>query len=97
MVRCGQMILSRGIYRILKSKGLDTKAALFYTVPLFGSYPIRKGNLHPFFRGMLTKYKEMENLTENSDKEIKEFFPPFSIKTLCDVGEIFERTAGKRY
>ena len=25
MVRCGQMILSRGIYRLLKSKGLDTK------------------------------------------------------------------------
>ena len=95
MVRCGQMILSRGIYRFLKSKGLNTKMALYYTVPLFGNYPIRKGNLHSFFQGMLTKFKEMANITENSDKEIKEFYPPFSIKTLCDVGEIFERTAGE--
>ncbi len=95
MVRCGQMILSRGIYRLLKSKGLFTKEALFYTVPLFGNYPIRTQNLHKYFQGMITKYKDMVNLDESSDKDIKEFYPPFSIKTLCDVGEIFERTAGE--
>ena len=95
MVRCGQMILSRGIYRILKSKKLDTKTSLYYTVPLFGNYPIKKEQLHPFFQGMITKYKEMNNINENSDKQIVEFYPPFSIKNLCDVGEIFERTAGE--
>ena len=95
MVRCGQMILSRGIYRILKSKKLDTKTALYYTVPLFGNYPIKKEQLHPFFQGMIKKYNEMENINENSDNQIEEFFPPFSIRTLCDVGELFERTAGE--
>ena len=92
MIRCGQMILSRGIYLMLKSKGLTTKNALSYTVPLFNEYPITKNKLHPFFHGMIEKYN---NLNKDDKMEIKEFFPPFSIKTLCDVGEIFERTAGE--
>ena len=95
MVRCGQMILSRAIYRLLKSKGLDTKMALYYTVPLFGNYPIREYNLHSYFQGMINKYKDLTNLRDSSDKEIKEFYPPFAIKTLCDVGELYERTAGE--
>ena len=92
MLRCGQMILSRGIYLSLKSKGLDTKNALYYTISLFYNYPIKKENLHPYFYGMLEKYK-----TNFMDKEsdITQFFPPFSLKTLCDVGEMYERTAGE--
>jgi cysteine protease ATG4 len=92
MIRCGQMILSRGIYLMLKSKGLTTKNALSYTAPLFNEYPITKNKLHPFFYGMIEKYNK---LNKNDKEEIKEFFPPFSIKTLCDIGEIFERTAGE--
>ena len=37
----------------------------------------------------------MEHINENSDNQIEDFFPPFSIRTLCDVGELFERTAGE--
>ena len=94
MIRCGQMILSRGIYLLLKSKGLTTKDALSYTVPLFNEYPIKKNQLHPYFHGMLDKYNEMKK-KENKEFLIKEFFPPFCIKTLCDVGEIMERSAGE--
>jgi hypothetical protein len=73
---------------------MDTKSAISYTVPLFGNYPITKDKLHYYFHGMLDKY---QNLMENKEdkKEIYEFYPPFSIKTLCDVGELFERTAGE--
>ena len=92
MIRCGQMILSRGIYLFLKSKGITTENALDYTVPLFNEYPITKDKLHPFFHGMLDKYIKSKNVDQI---KIKEFFPPFSIKTLCDIGEIFERTAGE--
>ena len=92
MVRCGQMILSRGIYRLLKATGMDTKSAIMYTIPLFSHYPITK--LHIYFQGMITKYKALKNLDDKKEK-IKNFFPPFSIKTLCDVGELFERTAGE--
>ena len=92
MIRCGQMILSRGIYLILKSRGMSTKDALLYTVPLFNEYPITKDKLHPFFHGMLDTYKKIKN---DNDIHIKEFFPPFCIKTLCDIGEIYERTAGE--
>ena len=92
MVRCGQMILSRGIYRLLKATGMDTKTAIMNTVPLFSHYPISR--VHPYFQGMLTKYKTLKNMNEKKEK-IKDFFPPFSIKTLCDVGELFERTAGE--
>ena len=92
MIRCGQMIFSHGIYLLLKSKGIDTQTALDVTVPLFNEYPIRKIRLHPFFHGMLEKYR---NIKKDESLHIKEFFPPFGIKTLCDVGEIFERTAGE--
>ena len=92
MVRCGQMILSRGIYRLLKATGMDTKSAIMYTIPLFSHYPITK--VHIYFQGMITKYKALKNLDDKKEK-IKNFFPPFSIKTLCDVGELFERTAGE--
>lgn len=92
MVRCGQMILSRGIYRLLKATGMDTKTAIMNTVPLFSHYPISR--VHPYFQGMVTKYKTLKNMNERKEK-IKDFFPPFSIKTLCDVGELFERTAGE--
>ena len=91
MIRCGQMILSRGIYRLLKKEKFSTKDALFYTVALFRNYPIKENNLHVYFNGMLKKYKS----TLPPDKTIKDFFPPFSIKTLCEVGELFERTAGE--
>ena len=94
MIRCGQMILSRGIYLLLKSKGLTTKDALSYTVPLFNEYPIKKNQLHPFFHGMIDKYNNIKS-KDNNEYKIKEFFPPFCIKTLCDVGEIMERTAGE--
>ena len=92
MIRCGQMILSRGIYLFLKSKSINTEQALEYTVPLFNEYPITIDKLHPFFNGMIDKYN---NINNNDKIKIKEFFPPFSIKTLCEVGEIFERTAGE--
>ena len=92
MIRCGQMIFSHGIYLLLKSKGIDTQTAIDVTVPLFNEYPIRKSRLHPFFHGMLEKYR---NIKKDESLHIKEFFPPFGIKTLCDVGEIFERTAGE--
>lgn len=91
MVRCGQMILSRGIYRLLKGANLDTRNALYYTCALFRNYPITEENLHKYFHGMLKKYKT----GMPPEKKIKEFYPPFSIKTLCEVGELFERTAGE--
>ena len=92
MIRCGQMILARGIYLLLKSKGLSTKNAISYTVPLFNEFPITKDKFHPFFYGMIDKYNDID---DDDKMKIKEFYPPFSIKTLCDIGEIFERTAGE--
>ena len=90
MIRCGQMILSRGIYRLLKKEKFYTKDALYYTVALFRNYPINQDNLHIYFQGMLKKYN-----SAFPSKKIKDFFPPFSIKTICEVGELFERTAGE--
>jgi hypothetical protein len=92
MIRCGQMILSRGIYLFLKSKGMSTEKSIEYTVPLFNEYPITNEKFHPFFHGMIDKYK---SITNNNNLKVKEFFPPFCIKTLCDIGEIYERTAGE--
>ena len=96
MIRCGQMILSRGIYRALKSKGIDTKNAIYYTFSLFNNYPIKEINLHKSFHGMLNKYKSLikEEPGELSKKNIKEFFPPFSIRTLCQFGELSEKNVG---
>ena len=92
MLRCGQMILSRGIYRILKSKKMDTKSALYYTFSLFFNHPIKEVNLHKYFHGMINKFNSLtkEGEGESNNKKIKEFFPPFSIKTICEFVELFE-------
>ena len=97
MIRCGQMILSRGIYRVLKSKKINTKDAIYYTYSLFNDHPIVQRNLHKYFHGMLNKFYKLtkENDGETNNKKIKEFFPPFSIKTICDFGELNERAAGE--
>jgi cysteine protease ATG4 len=99
MLRCGQMILSRGIYRFLKSKKMDTKDALYYTFSLFFNHPIKEENLHKYFHGMINKYnllkKEGEGEGEENNKKIKDFFPPFSIKTICQFAEFNGKTAGE--
>lgn len=93
MVRCGQMILFSGIYHLLKSN-FDTKDAILYTFPLFSNYPIKKENLHKYFHKMLNKYNNLTNISETGEK-IKEFFPPFSIRILCDFSELLDRNAGE--
>ena len=99
MLRCGQMILSHGIYRTLKSKKIDTKNALYYSFSLFNNYPIKEENLHKYFNGMINKFsllmKEGEGEENNKKIKVKDFFPPFSIKTICDFGELSERSAGE--
>ena len=65
MLRCGQMILSHGIYRALKAKKLDTKNALCYSFSLFNNYPIKEENLHKYFNGMINKF----NLLTKEGKE----------------------------
>ena len=101
MLRCGQMILSHGIYRALKSKKIDTKNALYYSFSLFNNYPIKEENLHKYFNGMINKFNlltkdgEGEDQKTNKQIKVKDFFPPFSIKTICDFGEFSERSAGE--
>ena len=34
-------------------------------------------------------------MDDASEVDIKDFYPPFAIKTLYDVSELFERTAGE--
>ena len=96
MLRCGQMILSHGIYRTLKAKKIDTKNALYYSFSLFNNFPIKESNLHKYFNGMLNKYNLINKENgENNNKKIVEFFPPFSIKTICQFGELSDRCAGE--
>ena len=101
MLRCGQMILSHGIYRALKLKKIDTKNALYYSFSLFNNYPIKEENLHKYFKGMINKFnlliKEGEGEEQKMNKQIKvkDFFPPFSIKTICEFGQFSERSAGE--
>ena len=97
MLRCGQMILSHGIYRLLKYKKLNTKDALFYTFSLFNNYPIKEVNLCKYFHNMINKFYSIltEKEGETNNKKIKEFFPPFSIKTICEFGQFNEKTAGE--
>ena len=101
MLRCGQMILSHGIYRALKLKKIDTKNALYYSFSLFNNYPIKEENLHKYFKGMINKFnlliKEGEGKEQKMNKQIKvkNFFPPFSIKTICEFGQFSERSAGE--
>ena len=103
MIRSCQMILSRAIYKILKClsdkyKQFDTKEDIILeTIYWFLEYPFPKESCPQSFQYYIAKGLEVHNKSNPNCfiKHVSSVYPAFGIKTICSIGEIFEKTAGE--
>ena len=87
MIRCGQMIMSRAIYKYLKSEKYTTEKAISETIKLFLDIPFDIKNIPNYFSSILTKNPYINNETK--------LLPPFSIQMHCHLGNLFNKYAGE--
>lgn len=88
MVRCGQMIMARAIYKYLKSKTFSTEKAISETIKYLLDMPYSDKNFPSIFSSILSK---------NQNEKIKTFkiFPPFGIHMHCLLGKFYNKYAGE--
>ena len=87
MIRCGQMIMSRAIYKYLKSEKNSTEKAIIEVIKLFLDIPYDLKNIPNFFTPILTKNPYINNETK--------ILPPFSIQMHCFLGNLYNKYAGE--
>jgi hypothetical protein len=91
MIRCGQMIMSRAIYKYLKSKKFSTEKAISETIKYFLDLPYSEKAVPSIFSSILSY-----NLNTNINNNIK-LFPPFSIHMHCFLGKFYNKHGGERF
>ena len=87
MIRCGQMLMSRAIYKYLKSEKNSTEKAIIEVIKLFLDVPYDLKNIPNFFTSILTKNPYINNETK--------ILPPFSIQMHCFLGNLYNKYAGE--
>ena len=87
MVRCGQMIMARGIYKYFKSKKMSTEKAISETIKYFLDIPYSEKNIPSIFSSILST-----NLNINNNIKI---LPPFSAQMHCLNGKYYNKYAGE--
>ena len=90
MIRCGQMIMCRALFKYFKFKYFkNIYKSLFKTIQYFLEIPFDLKDLPLNLKPMINKYFNCNN------KKILKIYPPFSIKSICKMGEYYDKTAGK--
>ena len=87
MIRCGQMIMSRAIYKYLKAEKYTTEKAIIETIKLFLDIPYDTKNIPNFFTYIMTK-----NPYINTQMAI---LAPFGLHMNCALGTIYNKYAGE--
>ena len=87
MVRCGQMLMSKVIYKYLKGEKYTTGKAISETIKLFLDIPYDMKNIPNFFTSIMTK-----NPLINSQTAI---LAPFGIHMHCSLGNLYNKYAGE--
>lgn len=90
MIRCGQMIMSRAIYKYLKSKKVSTEKAISETLKYFLDAPYSEQNMPSIFSSILFFTSNLNKIPENV-----KIFPPFSIQVHCFLGKFYNKYAGE--
>lgn len=99
MIRSSQMILAKAIYLQFKyqlklNNTTKTKEELKYLVLIyFIELPLIK--LKNFCPTMFALYFSSHSMQYYSEDFITEIIPPFSIQTICSIGELFNKSAGE--
>ena len=87
MIRCGQMIMSRAIYKYLKAEKYTTEKAITETIKLFLDIPYDTKNIPNFFTYIMSK-----NPYINTQMAI---LSPFGLHMNCSLGKIYNKYAGE--
>ena len=87
MIRCGQMIMSRAIYKYLKSEKFTIEKAISETIKLFLDIPFDLNNIPNYYTSIMTKNPYINNETK--------LLPPFSIQMHCHLGNLYNKFAGE--
>ena len=94
MLRCGQMILARAIYKLLKLKGICSINSIYQTIEFFYEKPISFEKMPDNFINMMNYYLNLWYQEHKNNIILKQIYPPFSIKSLCLVGRICNKEVG---
>ena len=89
MIRCGQMIMARGIYKYLKSKKFSTQKAISETIKYFLDIPYSEHNIPLIFSSVLSTETNINN------NEILKILPPFSAQMHCLIGKFYNKYGGE--
>ncbi len=85
MIRCGQMIMSRGLYKYFKKNlKISTFQSIKETIKYFFDLPYLNEDLPIFF-------EKMKTILNNS----KIIYAPFSINNLCLFGNLCNKSSGE--
>ena len=96
MIRCGQMILSRALYKVFKHQHFTTYDSIYKTLVFFQEIPYKLEELPDDFVPIMNYFlKKSYSIDISKEIIIRSFVPPFSIKTICEFGELFDKTAGE--
>ena len=87
MIRCGQMIMARIIYKYLKTEKYSTEKAISETIKYFMDIPYIISNVPNFLTSFLTKNPYINNTTK--------LLSPFSIQMHCWLGNIYNKFGGE--
>ena len=86
MIRCGQMIMSRAIYKYLKSKKFSTEKAICETLKYFLDIPYSDKNLPSIFSSLLSINPNLNNVG---------ILPPLGIQMHTLLGKFYNKYAGE--
>ena len=94
MIRCGQMILSRGIYKYFKKLKFDTLEALNQSWKFFYDNIIELNEFPEEFFNMMNLFIKNYKINKQNHQNLIGCFPPFSIKSICLNGILCHKFAG---
>ena len=97
MIRCGQMIFARAIYKFLKSKKIITEEAIPKTLYYFIEAPFEFDEYPPNFCCVFNKFMHLYFEIEKTFIDIKYCYAPFNIMSNCLLGEIYDKYPGEYF
>ncbi len=95
MIRCGQMILSRAIYKYYKKLKYDSFEALIQTSKYFLDKPILFEEFPEEFFHMISFFLKNNDINTIESDKLVGTFSPFSLKSICLNGILCNKGAGE--
>ena len=90
-------LFAKAIYEILIYEKNSNVSSIYNSISLFMEYPFNFKDPQP---NIFSQYKlKIQDIISKdntiSNKNINQIFPPFSIKIICSIGEILNKTCGE--